>query len=232
MAMTSHLHRDFKDVGKKAQRVYEVIKGGGIAIIPVYAGYGIFGASDHALDKIYEAKRRAPHKLYTLVGNHGLHRQVHVIEPITAAFVNRVTEDLDFALGVVALIRPDHRLVQNISAYAMARSSKRGKVNMLLNSGALMERLAEQAIEDELPIFGTSANLSGFGLKGRVQDIEAPVLAVADVVVDEGLLPGYSSTIVDLTQRTTVRFGHRYEDIRKIATEEFGIDLALEASPA
>ncbi len=232
MSTTSHLHRNFRDTHIKAGRVFDVIRGDGIAIIPVYAGYGVFGASDGALDRIYAAKRRAPHKLYTLVGNHDLHRQAHVIDGDARALVDRVTHDLDLALGVVAPIRPEHPLIAKISSGAMARSAKDGRINILLNSGAIMDGLAEMSRAEGLPIFGTSANLSGFGLKGRVEDIESAVLAATDLVVDEGPLPGYSSSIVDFALRTTVRFGHRYADVRAIANEEFGLNLLAEPQAA
>lgn len=225
MSSTAHLHRLFKDADAKAARVFDVLRTGGIAIIPVYAGYGVFGAWDAALDTIYAAKRRASHKLFTLVGNHDLHRQAQVIEGHAGTLVNRVTDDLGYAFGVVAQVRPEHPLIANISPAALARSARDGRINIILNSGAIMDRLAALSIAERLPVFGTSANLSGYGLKGRVEDIEQPVLDAAGLVIDEGPLPGYSSTIVDFTRRTTVRFGHRYADVRAIANDECGLDL-------
>jgi len=225
MPSTAHLHRAFKDAEAKAARVFDVLRTGGIAILPVYAGYGVFGARDAALDAICAAKRRASHKLFTLVGNHDLHRQAQVMEGRAGALVNRVTDGLGYALGVVAQVRPEHPLVASISPSALARSARDGRINIILNAGAIMDRLAALSIAECLPVFGTSANLSGFGLKGRVEDIEPPVLDAAGLVIDEGALPGYSSTIVDFTRRTTVRFGHRYADVRAIANGECGLDL-------
>ncbi len=230
MSTISELHRHFQQADTKAQRVFEVIRGGGIAIFPVYAGYGVFGATDSALDRIYAAKQRAPHKLFTLVGNRDLHRQAHLITASDAAFVDRVTNGLDLALGVVAELRLNDSMIAKISPGAMARSARDGRVNILLNAGAIMNEVAALSQAERLPVFGTSANLSGFGLKGRVQEIEAPVTAAADLIIDEGPLPGYSSTIVDFTSRTTVRFGHRYADVRAIAKAEFGLKLPAEPS--
>lgn len=225
MSTTAGLHRTFQDADAKAESVFDVLRAGGVAIIPVYAGYGVFGARDEALDAIYAAKRRASHKLFTLVGNLELHRQAQVIDGGAGTLVNRVTTDLGYAFGAVAQMRPEHELIASISPVALARSSRDGGINIILNSGTIMDRLADFSISERLPVFGTSANLSGFGLKGRVKDIEQPVLDAADIVIDEGPLPGYSSTIVDFTRRTTVRFGHRYADVRAIAIEECGLDL-------
>ena len=225
MSSTARLHQTFKDADAKAARVFDVLRAGGIAILPVYAGYGVFGARDAALDMIYAAKRRASHKLFTLVGNHHLHRQAQLIEGSAGTLVNRVTDDLGYAFGVVAQARPEHPLIASISPSALTRSARDGRINVILNSGAIMDRLAALSIAERLPVFGTSANLSGFGLKGRVADIEPPVLDAADLIIDEGPLPGYSSTIVDFTRRTTVRFGHRYAEVRAIANNECGLDL-------
>ena len=222
---TTELHRGFKDQDMKARRVFETLRGGGIAILPVYAGYGIFGATDDALDRIYAAKRRGPDKMYTLVGTVALHREVHVVDRKVAKLVDRVTGDLDLALGIVADLRSGHPHVDRISPRAMAHSTRDRRMNMILNSGVLMDRLAEMSIDEALPVFGTSANVSGLGLKGRVEDIEEPVRRATDLVIDEGPLPGFSSTIVDLARRTTIRFGHRYQDVRAIAASEFALDL-------
>ena len=228
MSTTSELHRQFQQADAPARHVFDVIRSGGIAIFPVYAGYGVFGATDRALDRIYAAKQRASYKLFTLVGDRELHRRAHRITVGDAAFVDHVIDRLDLPLGVVAEIHLEDPLIARISPGAMARSARDGRVNILLNAGAIIDGVAALSRAEGLPVFGTSANLSGLGLKGRVQDIEPPVSAAADLIVDEGPLPGYSSTIIDFTRATTVRFGHRYADLRALARLEFELDLPAE----
>ena len=51
------------DVEADARRVYEVLAGGGIGIIPSDVGYVIVGITSQAIWKIFRAKRRKPEKL-------------------------------------------------------------------------------------------------------------------------------------------------------------------------
>jgi len=44
-----------------AQRVFEVLKSGGVAIVPGNVGYGILACSGTALEKVFKAKKRAPY---------------------------------------------------------------------------------------------------------------------------------------------------------------------------
>ncbi|MFT4507112.1 hypothetical protein [Caballeronia sp. 15711] len=210
---------------KHANKCYDVLAAGGVVIIPVYQGYGIFGASAEAVEKIFNAKRRGEHKLFTLLGNRALQSEIHLVTPVASRLIDAITLDLDFAFGVVAQAQLGHSLIRRAPAAALQRTVRDGKVNMLLNAGVLMEHLAVICIREQLPVFGTSANLSGRGLKGRVSDIEQVVRDAANYTVDIGSLAGYSSTIVDVEAMTTVRFGYKYELVRRIAANVCGIDL-------
>jgi hypothetical protein len=58
---------------------------------------------------------------------------------------------------------------------------------MLLNAGQLFEEVCRLCREAVLPVFGSSANLSGTGPRFRVEDIQPELRAIADVTVDYGL---------------------------------------------
>ena len=66
------------------------------------------------------------------------------------------------------------------------------------------ERLGIRLIDGPLagarcPIFQTSANRSGEPAPSRFEDVDAEILAGADLAIDGGELIGAPSTVVDLT---------------------------------
>jgi tRNA A37 threonylcarbamoyladenosine synthetase subunit TsaC/SUA5/YrdC len=216
---------NFEIALQEAQKVYSVLAAGGVVIGPIYEGYGIFAASDAAVDRIFRAKRRGDHKLFTLLGNRALQKEIHSVSPAASKLIDAVTVDYDMALGVVAKTNLDHPYLQRAARGVLERTVREGKVNILLNSGVLVEHLALICLQEQLPVFGTSANLTGRGLKSRVSDIEQPVREAADYILDIGSLAGYASSIVDLETPTTLRFGYKYELVRRIAVVECGLDL-------
>ena len=216
---------NFEVALQEAQKVYSVLASGGVVIGPIYEGYGIFAASDESVEKIFRAKRRGDHKLFTLLGNRALQKEIHSVSPAASRLIDAVTVDHDMALGVVAKTNLDHPYLRRAARDVLDRTVRDGKVNILLNSGVLVEHLALICLREQLPVFGTSANLTGRGLKSRVSDIERPVREAADYIVDIGSLAGYASTIVDFETPTTLRFGYKYELVRRIAAVECDLDL-------
>lgn len=216
---------NFEVAHELAKKSHEVLIHGGVIIIPVYEGYGIFGASDQAVDKIFRAKRRSESKSFTLLGNRALQKEVHHVSPKASRLIDAVTVELGFALGVVSNVNPDHPIIRKSPPGALAKTVRDGKVNIILNSGPVMEHLAAMSIWEQLPVFGTSANLTGRGLKGRVNDIEQVVRDISDYTVDAGSLAGYSSSIIDVDSMTTLRYGYRYEEIQQLAKRDFNVAL-------
>jgi tRNA A37 threonylcarbamoyladenosine synthetase subunit TsaC/SUA5/YrdC len=109
-------------------------------------------------------------------------------------------------------------------------SSLAGTMDMVINGGYWLDEIARQSLERNVAVFGSSANRSLHGSKYRLQDVEPEVLEVASVAYDYGLSRyetplGLSSTIIDLRDFSTVRVGHRYEDIASAMQRRFGITL-------
>ena len=63
--------------GADAERAFQVIRQGGIAILPNDVGYSLIAAQGPALRRIFDTKRRAPTKLNAMLGNDDLHRELH-----------------------------------------------------------------------------------------------------------------------------------------------------------
>ncbi|MEW1863285.1 hypothetical protein AB0399_23460 [Streptomyces sp. NPDC088194] len=78
------------------------------------------------------------------------------------------------------------------------------------------------------PVFGTSANLTGTGVKHRVEEIQPEILAAADLVLDYG--PTRSEISVggsqfDFRTMELVRRGALFDSIAHVPKRHFDPDL-------
>jgi tRNA A37 threonylcarbamoyladenosine synthetase subunit TsaC/SUA5/YrdC len=212
-----------------ARRAFDVMKGGGIAILPNDVGYSLIAARAAALKRIFDTKRRAPSKLNAMLGNRDLHLELHVVSERGRAIVDAITQDYDLPLGLVAPCRSDHPLLRRLDADTYQRSTKDDTLLMLLNAGPFHREITKLSLADETLLFGSSANLSMHGTKFRVEDMEPEITAIADITIDYGLMKYHpwraSSTLLDCETLQVVRFGSCYENIQDILKRHFGVEL-------
>jgi tRNA A37 threonylcarbamoyladenosine synthetase subunit TsaC/SUA5/YrdC len=102
------------DVERDARKAFDVLRAGGIAIVPNDIGYSILGGSGPALRRIFDAKGRAPSKLNAMVGNREIHRELHRCSQRGREIVQAITEDYDLPLGCIAPCRMDHPLLRKV----------------------------------------------------------------------------------------------------------------------
>jgi len=216
-------------INADAGRAMDVMQAGGIAILPNDVGYSLIAARAPALRRIFDTKRRAPSKLNAMLGNPDLQRELHVLGERGQAIVQAITQDYDLPLGVVAPCRTDHPLLRRLDADTFERSTKGDTLLMLLNAGAFHRAITRLSLERETLLFGSSANLSLHGTKFRVEDMEPEITAIADVIIDYGLMKYHlwqaSSTLLDCETLQVVRYGSCFENIADILRRHFGITL-------
>ena len=217
------------DYEADARRAFDVVAGGGIAIIPMHVGYAIVGATGDAVRRIFRVKQRKPSKLNAITGSPELHRDLHVIDERARAVVDAITVKYDLPLGTVAPARLDHPMLRRIDPEILAQSTLDGTIAMLLGGGPFLNRLGRLSYEHNLAVLGSSANVSLSGTKFRVADIEPEIVAAADVVFDYGLMRwaayGLSSTMLDLRDFSVVRKGACFDLISDLVERHFGIAL-------
>ena len=112
----------------------------------------------------------------------------------------------------------------------LEHSTKKGTVDMLINAGQFHDEMARQSEQRGMGVFGSSANTSLAGSKYRLEDVDAPVLAVADICFDYGTSKyvnnqGLSSSIIDFADFTVLRIGHRFAEIAAVFQTEFRVTL-------
>jgi tRNA A37 threonylcarbamoyladenosine synthetase subunit TsaC/SUA5/YrdC len=219
------------DLEGDRERLWEVLKNGGIAIIPSRAGYGLSGGSPEAVKRINKAKGRGGHKRNGMLMGREMEREIHIIEPWKREIIDCVTIDYDLPLGVIASYRADHPIFRNVPPDLLATSTAGGTISHAVNNGGglFMEDLARRSREALHPIFGSSANLTGTGSKARVQDIEPEIIAIADIVLDYGLRPlahyRVSSTQINFDTMQVTRMGSCYDLISDIVKRHFNWEL-------
>jgi tRNA A37 threonylcarbamoyladenosine synthetase subunit TsaC/SUA5/YrdC len=212
-----------------ARRAFDVLKAGGIAILPNDVGYSLIGGSAAALQRIFDTKQRATTKLNAMLGNRDIQRAVHRLSPRQQEMVDAITVDYDLPLGLIAPAYLDHPLLRGLEPAAIQGSTRAGTVCMLLNAGRFHEAICALSLAECHPLFGSSANKTLTGTKFRVEDIEPEITAIADVIIDYGLRKyhGYkaSSTLLDIETMAVVRYGSCFELIADLLQRHFKIAL-------
>lgn len=219
----------FLTIKEDAQRAFEVLRGGGIAILPMDVGYSLIGGSGAALRKIFDIKRRTPNKLNAMVGNDDIANELYLLGPRGRDVIDAITKEYDLPLGAVAPCRADQPMLKALNQDTFERSTRGGTLLMLLNAGRFHAEITRLSHEHQFPLFGSSANLSLSGTKFHPRDIEPEIKAIADIVIDYGLRKYHpykaSATILNVETFEVVRFGCCYEDIADICKRHFGAEL-------
>lgn len=219
------------DLRGDAERVFDTIEGGGVAILQLDVAYLICGNKSDAIARIFEAKGRSFEKPNGMLANMEIFEQLLITGDREKDVVRAVTQDFDLPLSVVAPFRRDAPLLAGLEPFAIERSTKAGTQDILINAGPLANTLAAMSLERNTPVLGSSANRSETGSKFRVKDIDPEVLQAANLVVDYGLCryhnaAGTSSTILDLGNFDVLRWGVCFEQIADILQRYFKIELA------
>lgn len=217
------------DVRADARRVLDALKDGGIAIIPSDTGYGIAASTDAAVDKINRAKGRGGHKRNALMYDSAGQPDLHRFGSRAQEMVDAVTKDYGLPCGVLGPYNPENPLIEGMSDDMRRTTSALGTVSTLVSAGRFMETLAQMARAENVPVIGSSANLTGTGVKFRVEDIQPEVRDIVDVEIDYGLaryhLYRRSGCIINFETLEVIRFGSCYDLIAGILKRHFKVDL-------
>ncbi len=100
---------------------------------------------------------------------------------------------------------------------------------MLLGAGPFLDVLGRLSYENQIPIIGSSANVTQQGVKFRVEDIESEVIAAADMVIDYGLMRwasyNFSSTMIDFRDYSVVRNGACFDLLQDLLRRQYNIEI-------
>jgi L-threonylcarbamoyladenylate synthase len=176
-----------------AARLEECLYGDGVAVIPTDTVYGLAcnPASEAAVRRIYELKRRPPLKPSAVM----FFALESALEALSDGLGSRTRAALSALLpGPLTLLLPDPA-----RRYPLALGPTDGDDPSLLGlrvpvlTGPLAALAAVSA-----PALQSSANFSGEPDPRRLADVPAGLRAGADLVLDGGDLPGTASTVLDM----------------------------------
>lgn len=217
------------DIAGDARRTIDIIKNGGIALVPQHTGYAMAGGSMDPLRKIYDTKRRGGHKRNAMAADLETQRDLMTLGKRQQDMIEAIVVDYDLPLGVIGTFRADHPLLVKLGDDALRASSAGGTIGNLLNAGPFHKELTRLSREEVVPLFGSSANLSGTGTKFAVEDIQPELRAIADIMIDYGLCRYHTyrraGTLINFATMEVVRFGVCYELISGILKRWFDVDL-------
>ena len=212
-----------------AERVYDILKQGGISVIPSHVGYVIVACDPEAIWRIFRAKKRKPEKLNAVCGCREMHLGLHDLPDDRRAIVTAITEEWDLPMGTAGKVHMDHPAIAGLPEDTLAQTTHEGTLAMLLNAGPLMDKIARLAFADNRMAIGSSANVSLQGVKFRATEIEPEILEAADIVIDYGLmrwnLYGHSSTMINVSDMTVIRYGSCFDLIEDLLRTHFDIGL-------
>lgn len=228
------------DIAGDARRTLDVVRRGGIAIVPNDTGYACCGASMDPLQKIYNTKQRGSHKRNAMAADLETQRDLHRLSPRAQEMVEAIVVDHDLPLGVIGSFRADHPLMLKLGDEALRASTAVDTLAMLLNAGPFHKELTRLSREEVVPLFGSSANLTGTGTRFAVEDIQQEIRDIADITIDYGLRKYHTyrrgGTLINFDTMQVVRMGACYELIAGVLKRWFNVDLppdpGLEALPS
>ena len=230
---SNELHKTF-DYEKDAHEIFTTLKNGGVSINPILSGYAIMGASDDAIKRIYEAKKRPFNKPSGIVSNFRTHNEIHVVDHHHKEIIKDFSENYEYPLAVLAPYDNSHLLFQSLTPFMRSIGTKNSNVNFLINSGPLRNNIANLSLDNTFPMIASSANISGSGVKYKVADIESGLLKIADLVIDYGDVPyqkfddsGFplSSTIIDFESLKVVRKGVFFKELVSVFKDKYQLVL-------
>ena len=222
------------DTAADATRVVDTASDGGVAIFQVGVGYAIAGNAEEAIRRIYAAKQRSFEKPCGTFGNWEMFDAFIKVDDRAREVVRKVLVDYDLPLSIVAPFDGTHPFFAELAPFVVQNGTKDGTMDLLMNAGALHDEIARQSFERLTPVMGSSANASLMGSKFELAHVEQPVRAIADLELDYGRCKypndkGLGSSIIDLSDYSTVRVGAVYDKLRQIFAEHFQIELSATA---
>jgi tRNA A37 threonylcarbamoyladenosine synthetase subunit TsaC/SUA5/YrdC len=218
-----------RDVQADAKRLLDTIERGGVALFPVDVGYAIVGNHEPAIERIFKAKERSYEKQCGMFSNFDMVKSIAKITTRELGMIEAVIHGAGLPLSIVVPFDAAHQHFAKLTPRTRTLSSRGGTIDMLLNAGALHDAIAKLSFARATPVLGSSANQSLTGSKYKLGDVEAPVRAAADLVIDYGSTKyshpqGMGSSIIELPSGKPIRKGIKYDEICDILVRGYGVD--------
>ncbi len=167
----------------------KIIRNGGVVVFPAKCLYGLAvdALNPKAVERVFDIKQRpVTNPLLVLIDNmNQLDLLVQKIPPIAICLIKR------FWPGNITLV---FNALPNLSP---ALTAGTGKIGVRIPGHPVARELVKQV---EIPITGTSANISGRAGCSDIALLDPEISKRVDMILDAGILKGGAgSTVVDVT---------------------------------
>jgi tRNA A37 threonylcarbamoyladenosine synthetase subunit TsaC/SUA5/YrdC len=214
------LHEAPMPVREAADLVVDVIKGGGLALVPFGVAYAFVTGSRAPLGRIYELKLRPPEKACPILVSWEDFVDAADAKPEQIERIGRVVS-ADLPVGVLVEPRWDSAMARSIPDDCRELLTSNGKLGLFMNMGGMSGQLLDAAAREDVRLFGSSANFSGMGNSFSLEDVPESIVGAMDIVCEAGTctyanpdrLP---SSIVDLETGQLTRRGILHEEIGRL----------------
>ncbi len=201
----------------EADKAFEVIRAGGLALIPADIGYGFLGHSLASIRKMYALKDRRYDNPCITVGNLDGIASLALL-PDRALLEWLADISARTTLAVVVQVKRESPLVASLDPWVYEHANERGTMAIFLNPGPFVERMVMRAYEAEMILVGSSGNASGTGNNYRFEDVPQAIRDGVDYRFDAGPMRHenerrMATTIVNLTNFTLRRLGVAHQEI-------------------
>ncbi|KAF2964377.1 hypothetical protein GQX73_g9195 [Xylaria multiplex] len=217
------------NVKRDAKEAFEVLKAGGVIIIPTDLGYGLMASSNESIERAFNAKERVHGHTLGVIGSFRAFKELCILPPEKIEMIRVLTQEMDQTLNTVAPFKKDHPWLAYLTPESRFRVTKGETLGMNIGESPFLRELGHLNDEAGQVMIGSSANITGTGQKLRVEDIEPKIFAAADLVVDYGLQRYHryqrSGTIIDVENMRILRIGAGYEIFRERVKKWFGYEL-------
>lgn len=204
------------DTSKESMIVYDIIKKGGLTIVPNSVGYGFNCHSGESVKRKYNLKGRQLDNKCVCIADLEIFNEIVDCSDEEKIIAEEVSKR--YPVSFVVPYHKESEFLKNLDKFALTQVTKDGTIAIYLNLGELEEKIVSLGKKDNVLIIGSSANLSHTGNKFTLEDIEENLRKGVDYFVDGGICPFHSmskmaGTIIDLKTLNPIRKGVLYLEI-------------------
>jgi tRNA A37 threonylcarbamoyladenosine synthetase subunit TsaC/SUA5/YrdC len=217
--MSQDASQIFPTLEQDARRVYDVLRSGGVALIPTNVSYGLVAMEDDAVRRIYELKGRPSSKPCVTVTDAEIYDDVaSPLDPIVRSWLDDIVTQTP--LAVISRLNANSRLLAALSPYVFSQVTQDGTIATFFSAGELVQRVGELALADGRLVVGSSGNVSGAGNNSTFDAVPASIREGVDLALDWGPVryandQRLSTTILNLLTATFLRQGVNYAQIEQ-----------------
>ncbi|MYJ73193.1 MAG: hypothetical protein F4092_15795, partial [Rhodospirillaceae bacterium] len=136
---------DGRPIAEDAERIFETVCNGGVAIFPVSVGYAIVGHEEESVQRMYRAKERPFSKPCGNFCDWQLFTEAIRVPYRARDAVSAIIHDHDLPFSIVAPFDESHPVIRSLPPFALKNATLAGTMDMLLNAGPLHDKIARLA---------------------------------------------------------------------------------------